>query len=96
MKAQILERGNLLNRVAVAQEQYSWCRHRRDNHDICLWDADLNVQNSTVSRQGINERLQLLRRGRYHQRKALFSASCADSVSQQQEPQSPGSDASYQ
>ncbi len=64
-----------------------------------LFLAYLHMQNSIVRRQGINESLQLLRQGSHqihHQHRPIPSTSCAESVSQQHEPQTPISHASHE
>ena len=63
MKSQVLEGGNLLNRIAIAREGHDQCRHGCYYHDLCLGHTDLHLQSSTIGSQGINQGLKLFWRG---------------------------------
>ena len=62
-KAQVLEGGKLLNKIAVAREGHGWCRHGCYYNDLCLWHTDLHLQSSAIGSQGDNQGLKLFRRG---------------------------------
>ena len=65
MKSQVLEGGNLLNRIAIAREGHDRyrCRHGGYYHDLCPEHTNLHLQSSTIGSQGINQGLKLFRRG---------------------------------